>query len=90
MIFLSCIVMMLSLYTHIIIMPFISIFIAHQLKNDFNQFYRYMYSTTFLIYMMMIYVFIRDQEYLYAFIGLPLATLFFLLLKREENRGVTI
>ena len=90
MIFLSSLIIMTSLYVHFLLIPLIGIFILHRLKNDIKQFYRFMYTFTFGIYIMQIYVYIRDQAYITGFIGLTITLIFFLLLKREENRGVTI
>lgn len=87
---LSAIILIMSLYLHFSLIPLIGILVAIRLKNDIQQFYRFMYTFTFGIYFIEIYVYIRDQAYVVGMLGLTLSVIFFLVLKREEMAGRTL
>lgn len=90
MIFLSFLILVTSLYIHFALIPLVGILIAIRLKNDIAQFYRFMYTFTFGIFIIEVYVYIRDQAYIIGTLGLCLSVIFFLLLKREEMCGRTL
>lgn len=90
MIFLSFLILITTLNIHYILTPLVGLLIANRLKNDITQFYRFMYTFTFGIFIIEVYVYIRDQAYTIGTLGLCLSVIFFLLLKREEMSGRTL
>lgn len=90
MIFLSFLILITSMYIHFALIPLVGMLVAIRLKNDIHQFYRFMYTFTFGIFIIEVYVYIRDQAYIIGTLGLCLSVIFFLLLKREEMAGRTL
>lgn len=90
MIFLSFLILITSMYIHFALIPLVGMLVAIRLKNDIHQFYRFMYAFTFGIFIIEVYVYIRDQAYIIGTLGLCLSVIFFLLLKREEMAGRTL
>lgn len=90
MIILSIIIIMTSFYIHFALIPLIGMLVAIRLKDDIEKFYRFIYSFTYLIFLLEIYIYIRDQAYAIGIFGLTATLFFFMVLRREQLKGNTL
>lgn len=90
MILLSIIILLSSFYLHFTLIPLIGMLVAIRLKDNIEKFYRFMYSFTYFIFLLEIYIYIRDQAYVVGVFGLTATLFFFMVLRREQLKGKTL
>lgn len=90
MIILSTIILLTSSYLHFTLIPLIGMLVAIRLKDDIDQFYRFIYSFTYGLFLLQTYIYIKDQAYYVGMFGLSLTLFFFMILRREQMKGKTL
>ena len=87
---LSALIVFICLLMHSALIPLVGMWIAIKLRTKFDTFYRFMYSFIFLLFMLQIYIYIKDHAMYSAMIGLPLTLFLMLSLRTEELKGRTL